>query len=174
MNVKQQCVVALTWELKDTLGEELDVCEDPVEFLVGGTDLLAAVEAALQDMAPGESKQIQLEPEQAFGDFNEQLIFVEERSHFPADVEPGMLFQGLPSGCTSPAPAHLLYHITDVFPEHVVLDGNHPLAGVALRLGFTVQAVREATLEEIGKGSLGTGFFQVPQLDDTPPHQHVH
>ena len=172
MNVKQQCVVALTWALHDTLGEELDVCEEPVEFLVGGTDLLAAIETALQDMAPGESKQIQLEPEQAFGDFNEQLIFVEERRHFPADVEPGMLFQGLPRGCTSPAPGHLLYHITDVCPEHVVLDGNHPLAGVALRLAFTVQQVREASVEEIGKGSLGTGFFQVPQLDEPPKHLH--
>ena len=177
MEVKQQCVVALTWALEDTLGEELDVCEDPVEFLVGGTDLLAAVEAALQDMSAGESKHMQLEPEQAFGDFNEQLIFVEERRHFPGDVEPGMLFQGLPAGCTSDAPAHLLYHITDVFPEHVVLDGNHPLAGVALRLAFTVQHVREATLDEIGKGTLGTGFFQVPQLgDDAPPadHHHLH
>ena len=60
-----------------------------------------------------------------------------------------------------------------MYPEHVVLDGNHPLAGIALRLTLKVQGVREATIEEIGKGSLGTGFFQVPQVGDTePPHLH--
>lgn len=173
MKVNQQCVVALTWELKDTLGDELDTCEDPVEFLVGGRDLLNAIEEALQDMEAGQSKRLQLEPEHAFGDFNEQLIFVEERSHFPENVEEGMLFQGLPEQCTSQAPAHLLYHITDVFPQHVVLDGNHPLAGIALRLTLTVHAVREATLDEVGKGTLGTSFFQVPQLDDPAPN-HLH
>jgi FKBP-type peptidyl-prolyl cis-trans isomerase SlyD len=172
MKVKQQCVVAMTWTLSDTLGETLDVCDEAVEFLVGGSDLLAAIEAAMQGMAPGEHKQIQLEPEQAFGDFNEQLIFVESREHFPADVEAGMLFQGLPEACLSEAPEHLLYHVTDVYPEHVVVDGNHPLAGVALRLAFTIHEVREATLDEVGRGTLGAGFFQVPQWDDDPPHLH--
>ena len=173
MKVNEQCVVALTWELKDTLGEELDICDDPVEFLVGGKDLLQAIESALQGLQKGERKAIQLEPEHAFGDFNEKLIFVEERRHFPDNVEEGMLFQGLPDGCNESAPSHLLYHITDVYPEHVVLDGNHPLAGIALRLTLKVQGVREATIEEIGKGSLGTGFFQVPQVGDTePPHLH--
>ena len=167
MKVNQQCVVALTWELKDTLGDELDVCEEPVEFLVGGKDLLAAIEAALQGLEAGQGKALQLEPEHAFGDFNEKLLFVESRSHFPEGVEEGMLFQGLPDGCSDQAPPNLLYHITDVYPEHVVLDGNHPLAGIALRLTLTVHHVREATVEEIGKGSLGAGFFQVPTLDDS-------
>ena len=44
MEINQQCVVALTWTLKDTLGEELDTLDEPVEFLVGGNDLLASLE----------------------------------------------------------------------------------------------------------------------------------
>jgi len=51
--------------------------------------------------------------------------------------------------------------VAEIYPEHVVLDGNHPLAGIALRLQLTVQAVREATEEEIGQGTAGTGFFRV-------------
>jgi FKBP-type peptidyl-prolyl cis-trans isomerase SlyD len=43
----------------------------------------------------------------------------------------------------------------------VVLDGNHPLAGIAIRLQLKVEAVREATEEEVGRGSAGTGFFKV-------------
>jgi FKBP-type peptidyl-prolyl cis-trans isomerase SlyD len=51
--------------------------------------------------------------------------------------------------------------VTEIYPEHVVLDGNHPLAGIAIRLHLKVEAVREATEEEIGRGSAGTGFFTV-------------
>ncbi|RYF47603.1 MAG: peptidylprolyl isomerase, partial [Comamonadaceae bacterium] len=53
MEIKQQCVVALTWVLKDTLGEELDVLDDPVEFFVGGDDLLERVQEALQGHVAG-------------------------------------------------------------------------------------------------------------------------
>lgn len=67
MEIKHQCVVALTWVLKDTLGEELDVLDDPVEFLVGGNDLLARIEEALQGHRVGDTLALHLEPEDAFG-----------------------------------------------------------------------------------------------------------
>jgi FKBP-type peptidyl-prolyl cis-trans isomerase SlyD len=51
--------------------------------------------------------------------------------------------------------------VAEIYPEHVVLDGNHPLAGIALRLQVKVESVREATEEEIGKGTTGTGFFRI-------------
>ena len=73
-----------------------------------------------------------------------------------------MTYEGMPPGATSQeAPKGLLYTVTEVYPEHVVLDGNHPLAGIALRLHLKVEAVREATEEETGAGTLGTGFFKV-------------
>ncbi len=163
MEISQQCVVALTWTLKDTLGEALDVLQEPVEFLIGGNDLFKKIEEALQGHEPGAQVQLQLEPEEAFGDFNDKLLFLEPRTLFPADVAEGLTFEGhaLPAGCNPDAPKDALYTVTDVYPDHVVLDGNHPLAGIALRLYLKVEAVREATEQEIGRGSAGTGFFRV-------------
>jgi FKBP-type peptidyl-prolyl cis-trans isomerase SlyD len=163
MEINEQCVVALTWTLKDTLGDELDVLDDPVEFLVGGNDLLPRIEQALQGHAQGASLSLHLEPDDAFGDFDDQLLFLERRDLFPPEIEEGMTVEGtaLPEGCNPDAPRSVLYTVAEIYPEHVVLDGNHPLAGIALRLHLTVQAVREATEEEIGRGTTGTGFFRV-------------
>ena len=163
MKISQQCVVALTWTLKDTLGEELDVLNEPVEFLVGGNDLLPAIEAALQGHEAQANVELQIEPEQAFGDFNDQLLFLEPRKLFPADLQEGLTFEGsaLPPGCNPDAPKDALYTVTDIYPEHVVLDANHPLAGIAIRLHLRVESVRTAQQDEIARGSCGTGFFKL-------------
>lgn len=163
MEITEQCVVALTWILKDTLGEELDVLDEPVEFLVGGDDLLARIEEALQGHGPGANLALHLEPEEAFGDYQDKLLFLEPRALFPSDIEEGMTFEGsaLPEGSNPEAPRDMLYTVAQLYPDHVVLDGNHPLAGIALRLHLTVQDVREATEEEIGRGTAGTGFFRI-------------
>jgi FKBP-type peptidyl-prolyl cis-trans isomerase SlyD len=171
MEINQQCVVALTWTINDTLGEELDVLDEPVEFFVGGSDLFKKIEDALQGHEVGATLQLQLEPEEAFGDFNDQLVFLESRQLFPPEIEEGMTIEGsaLPAGCNPEAPRDVLYTITEIYPEHVVLDGNHPLAGIALRLSLRVEGVREATIEEVGRGSAGTGFFRVQPIDTMPP-----
>jgi FKBP-type peptidyl-prolyl cis-trans isomerase SlyD len=163
MEITQQCVVALTWKLQDTLGEDLDVLSEPVEFLVGGGDLLAKIEEVLQGHVAGDTLRLQLEPEDAFGDFDEELIFLEPRAMFPEVLEEGMSFDGLalPEGLNAEIPRDRMYTVTEIYPEHVVLDGNHPLAGIALRLTLTVNAVREADEDEISRGSAGTGFFKV-------------
>ena len=161
MEVTPQCVVALTWTLKDTLGEELDVLSEPVEFLVGGSDLLARIEEALQGHEAGDRLDLHLEPEDAFGDYDDQLVFLEPRELFPKELEEGLTFEGLPPGGNPDAPKDVLYTVTEIYPEHVVLDGNHPLAGIALRLHLKVEGVREATEEEVGQGTLGTGFFRI-------------
>ncbi len=174
MEINQQCVVALTWTLKDTVGETLDVLDEPVEFLVGGDDLFVTIESALQGHERGDKVDLHLEPEQAFGDYNENLIFLEPRALFPAELEEGHTFDGhgLPEGCSTDAPKDALYTVTEIYPEHVVLDGNHPLAGIALRLHLKVEAVREATEEEIGRGTAGTGFFRVQPI--TPGSTSLH
>lgn len=171
MEIKQHCVVGLTWTLKDTLGEILDVLDEPVEFLVGGSDLLAVIEEALQGHAPGARVDLHIEPEQGFGDFNDQLICLEARQLFPPELEEGMTFDGasLPKGCKAQPSPDALYTVTDIYPEHVVLDGNHPLAGIALRLSLRVASVREATADEIGVGSAGTGFFRITPVTDALP-----
>ena len=161
MEITRQCVVALTWTLKDTLGEALDVLEEPVEFFVGGNDLLDVIEAALQGHEAGAKVDLHIEPEQGFGDYNEELVFLEPRNLFPKELDEGMTFEGLPKGANPAAPAGVLYTVTEIYPEHVVLDGNHPLAGIAIRISITVNGVREASEEEVGRGTAGTGFFKV-------------
>jgi FKBP-type peptidyl-prolyl cis-trans isomerase SlyD len=143
-----------------------------VEFLVGGEDLLARIEQALQGHEPGATLDLHLEPQEAFGDYDEQLVFLEPRQIFPPEIEEGMTFEGLPAGANAQAPQDVFYTVTEIYPEHVVLDGNHPLAGIALRLHLTVAGVREATEEEIGRGSAGSGFFKVPRPAGSGPTLH--
>jgi len=170
MDITQHCVVGLTWTLKDTLGEVLDELNTPIEFLIGGDDLLQKIEEALQGHSAGAQVDLHLEPEEAFGDYDENLVFLEDRTRFPKDLEEGHTLEGhaLPTGCNPDAPRDLLYTVTEIYPEHVVLDGNHPLAGIAIRLHLKVASVREATEEEIGRGSCGTGFFKIEVDSDDP------
>ncbi|MDO4795426.1 MAG: peptidylprolyl isomerase [Brachymonas sp.] len=156
-------VVALTWTLKDMQGEVLDTLEEAVEFFLGGDDLLPSIVAALLQRRAGDTLQLHLEPEHAFGDYDENLVFVEPRSAFPPELEEGMVFEGhaLPETGNGKLPPDALYIVTDIYPEHVILDGNHPLAGIGLDLELQIERVRPATAEEIQRGSAGTGFFRV-------------
>jgi FKBP-type peptidyl-prolyl cis-trans isomerase SlyD len=171
MKINQSCVVSLTWILKDTLNDELDVLTEPVDFLIGGSDLFKKIEDALQGHVQGDTVQIHLEPEEAFGDFDETLVYLESRELFPPELEEGMTIEGsaLPSGCNPDAPKNIFYTVTELYPEHVVLDGNHPLSGIALRLTLTVQNVRQATDIEISQASAGTGFFKIQPLHSQLP-----
>ncbi len=169
MDITSQCVVELTWTLKDTLGEVLDELDEPVAFYLGGHDLLPKIEEALQGHAAGAKVDLHLEPEDAFGDFDENLLFLEPRALFPKDIQEGLTIEGnaLPAGCNPDAPRNVLYTITEIYPDHVVLDGNHPLSGIALRISLKVNHVRLATDQEQEAGTCGTGFFKI-ELGDTP------
>jgi FKBP-type peptidyl-prolyl cis-trans isomerase SlyD len=162
MDISTPCVVTLTWTLSDAQGKAIDELAEPLEFLVGGNDLLPKVEEALIGQTIGFETQVHLEPEHAFGDYDSELVCFEARSLFPEDVGPGMQFEGLPPGAATPhMPAEAVYTVTEVYPQHVVLDGNHPLAGMALRLALKVRDVRPATEEEVQAGSVGGPVFRV-------------
>ena len=166
MEIHTPCVVALTWKLKDSLGETLDELDEPVEFLVGGGDLLPSIDRALQGHEPGAELHLNLEPEDAFGDYDEHLVYLAPRSTLPEAVEEGMLVEAstLPKETVEGASPDALLTITELYPEHAVLDGNHPLAGIALRLDLKVVAVREATEEEVESGTVGSGFFRLQPM----------
>jgi FKBP-type peptidyl-prolyl cis-trans isomerase SlyD len=173
MKISAPCVVCLTWRLDDAQGQSIDELADPVEFFYGGDDLLAKVEEALEGKEAGFEDTLHLEPEQAFGEYDSKLVFFEQRSIFPEVVEPGMQFEGLPAGAVTPdMPADAIYTVTEVYPDHVVLDGNHPLAGIALRLKVSVRSVRAATAEEIEAGSVSRSGFGV--LGDALPPPLLH
>ena len=84
-----------------------------------------------------------------------------------------MQFDGPPEGAkTEGLPMDAVYTVTEVYDTHVVLDGNHPLAGLALRLHLKVQDVRQATADELEAGSVGQPAFSV--LNSVPPGPHLH
>jgi FKBP-type peptidyl-prolyl cis-trans isomerase SlyD len=173
MLITHPCVVSLTWRLQDTQGQLIDELTEPVEFFYGGDDLLAKVEEALADQTVGFETILHLEPEHAFGDYDPALVFFEERSVFPDAIEVGMQFDGVPDGAKTPGmPSDAIYTVTEVYPGHVVLDGNHPLAGIALRLDLKVLDVREATEQEIEDRSVGQPAFTVMNTapSGTPLH----
>lgn len=173
MLITEPCVVSLTWVLSDAQNRPIDELKEPVEFFFGGDDLLEKVEEALAGHARGDELQLQLEPEHAFGDYKPELVCFEDRKLFPDPVEPGMAFEGLPAGAATPGmPADVMYVVTEVYPSHVVLDGNHPLAGMALRLKIKVRDVRDATEEEIEARSVGNGALSV--LDAAAPGPRLH
>lgn len=173
MQITSPCVVSLTWRLEDAHGELIDELVDPVEFLVGGDDLLAKVEEALLGQAEGFEATLHLEPEHAFGDYDPKLVFFEERKVFGEHIEEGMQFDGVPEGATTEGlPADAIYTVTEVYDTHVVLDGNHPLAGVALVLALTVREVRKATEEEVEQRSVAPTGIAV--LGVAPPSSQLH
>lgn len=173
MKIEAPCVVTLSWKLTDAQGQPIDELADAVEFFYGGDDLLAKVEEALLGHESGYEAHLHLEPEHAFGDYRSELVCFEDRALFPEALETGMHFEGLPAGSVTPdMPADVLYAVTEVYPSHVVLDGNHPLAGMALRMALKVHDVREATPEEAEARSLGSAGLTV--LATAPPSDRRH
>jgi len=129
-------------ELQDAQGVELS---SPQEFsyLHGGYGhMLEALERAVEGKGPGESVRLQLEPEQAFGEYDAELVRVEPASRYGEGVAVGMQVEE----------SDLLYTVTDVGGGSVVLDANHPLAGMALRFSVVILTIRSATPEELSAG----------------------
>ena len=175
MMISAPCVVSLSWKLSDGQNRPIDELAEPVEFFYGGTDLLAKVEEALTGYGPGDSLQVHLEPEHAFGEYRSELVCFEARALFPTELVTGMAFEGLPAGSVTPdMPADVVYLVTEIYPSHVVLDANHPLAGMALRLDMKVIDVREATDSEIDAGSLGSSPLAVLASSVPPSGQALH
>ncbi|MDP1692970.1 MAG: peptidylprolyl isomerase [Burkholderiaceae bacterium] len=173
MLIQKPCVLALTWQLSNAQNQTIDQLTDPIEFYFGGSDLLPKVEEALAGQTLGCETHLHLEPEHAFGAYDSALVCFEDRRLFPVELEPGMRFEGLPEGSATPdMPPDTLYTVTEVYPSHVVLDGNHPLAGLALRLHLTVRGVREATAAEIEAGSVGGSVLEA--LEVLPAAHQTH
>jgi len=173
MLISVPCVVTLTWNLTDGQNRPIDELAQPVEFFVGGNDLLAKVEEALEGHVTGDEVPVHLEPENAFGDYKAERVCFEDRKLFPETLEPGMTFEGLPKGSATPdMPSDAIYVVTEVYPSHVVLDGNHPLAGMSLRLRIKVMDVREATVDEQEARSVGGDASPLAALQAAPGPLH--
>lgn len=149
MQVTKNTVVSLNYELSDTDGKLIEKTDSPIEYLHGGYDgIFPLVEKALAGKSVGESCRVRLEPDDAFGEYDAGLVHLEPRSKFPDNIKVGMQFEG--RGAESGT--MLIYTVTDIAADKVVVDGNHPLAGKALDFNCTVTGVRTATKEELSHG----------------------
>ncbi|MBL8450314.1 MAG: peptidylprolyl isomerase [Dechloromonas sp.] len=149
--VARNTVVTLDYHVTDPDGAVVDEGREPIVYLHGGyDDIFPKIEEALQGKGIGESVQVKLQPDEAFGDYDADLVQVEPRGDFPKELEVGMQFEGAPAG--SDDEDFIIYRVTDIADGKVVLDGNHPLAGMALVFTCTVTAVRSASEEEVGHG----------------------
>lgn len=152
MRIEKNTVVSLNYELSDTTGNILEQTDTPISYLHGGYGgIFPLVEEALHEKEIGYSCSVSMEPDDTFGEYDAELIRVEPRSSFPENVAVGMHFEGGAEGSDDV----IIYKVTDVTDDTVVVDGNHPFAGMTLNFSCTVTDVRPATAEEIS-------------------HQHVH
>lgn len=151
MKIEKNTVVTLSYQIKD-LDDVLIDEGDALTYLHGGYGVIfPQVEVALADKAVGEAFSVTVEPEEAFGLYQVDLMKIEPRHIFPEDLSEGMMFEGVAEGREEA----VVYRVTDVGEEQVIVDGNHPLAGVTLVFSGEVKAIRAATESEIA-------------------HQHVH
>jgi FKBP-type peptidyl-prolyl cis-trans isomerase SlyD len=150
MRIAANAVVALDVELSDIWGNLIQKSDEPVQYLHGGYgDIFPAVEAALEGKQEDDRIEVRLEPEDAYGDYDEDLVQLAPRERFPEGLEIGMRVEGEPGG----PDAGMLFTVTDMAEGQVVLDGNHPLAGLALKFVCAVVGVRPATESELANRS---------------------
>lgn len=148
--VGRDTVAAIDLELADFQGNLIQRSERPIHYLHGGYgEVLPALERALEGKPVGARVTARLEPEEAFGDYDETLLRVEPRADFPDELQVGMRFEGVPGGDDDAT----IYTVTDIAEDKVVLDGNHPLAGIGVEFRCTVREVRAATAAEIARGA---------------------
>lgn len=136
--------------LHDAQGQLIHASDAPITYLHGGYGgLFDALERALEGKQSGQSVQVQLEPDEAFGDYDANLVRMESRNRYGDGLEVGMEVE---DAFDEDAPR--VYVVTDLAGDKVVLDGNHPLAGIALRFTCKVVSVRPATEVEIERGGI--------------------
>ncbi|MEY2633122.1 MAG: hypothetical protein RIR00_1776 [Pseudomonadota bacterium] len=163
--VVKNTVVTLDYNVTDPDGSVVDEGREQLVYLHGGyDDLFPKIEEALQGKTIGESVVVKLQPDEAFGEYDADLVQVEPRKGFPKELEVGMQFEGQPEGSDDDEEL-LIYRVTEIADDKVVLDGNHPLAGMALVFTCTVVAIRPASEEEVEHG-------HVHGLDDDEPTCH--
>jgi FKBP-type peptidyl-prolyl cis-trans isomerase SlyD len=150
MKIAQNTVVTVNYKLSDAQNNLIEDGAQPMVYLHGGYEnTLPRIEEELDGKDVGYASTIQLEPDDAFGDYDPSLLKVEERNRLPEPLEVGMQFEGMAEGSDEEP---TIFTVTEISDDKVVLDGNHPLAGMALRFELSVIDVRAATPEEITHG----------------------
>ncbi|MCD6026469.1 MAG: slyD [Solimicrobium sp.] len=149
MKIAKNTVVTVKYKLSDAQGNVIEEGVEPMVYLHGGYEnTLPKIEEALNAQEVGYTTEIYLEPEDAFGEYDADLVKVEPRDRLPSPIEVGMQFEGIPDS-EEDFDDELIFTVTEIADDKVVLDANHPLAGIALRFSLQVIEVRAASPDEI-------------------------
>jgi FKBP-type peptidyl-prolyl cis-trans isomerase SlyD len=153
--IGQGSVVSLVYTLTDNEGNVFEerTPDDPAQFILGQQQILPAIEAALLGKTVGFRVKMQLPPSQAYGEFDSSLVAEMPRDQFSPHLEitPGMKFSTV-----GPQGQSLVVRITDVHDDTVMVDGNHPMAGLDIVFDLRVTDVRDALAEELKTGVIQT------------------
>lgn len=101
----------------------------PLEFTLGNEDVIGGFEKGVKGMEVGESKRIEIPPEDAYGERRAELVINIKKNEFPDDITPSV---GLHLEIKSMDGEVTSVVITEVGDDVVTLDANHPLAGETL------------------------------------------
>lgn len=147
MNVFANTVVTITFKLFDGSNKLIEEAGEPIEYLHGGhSGIFPKIEEALNFKKVGESISVILEPTDAFGDYDAEMVRVEPVTNLPSDVSVGGHLVAEQDG------QEVVWRVTDIADGKAVLDANHELAGQRLRFDCTVLDIRPATKDEIAHG----------------------
>ena len=147
MNILANTVVTITFKLFDATNKLLEESPEPLVYLHGGhSGIFPKIEEALTNKTVGDSISVTLEPEDAFGDFDPQMIRMEPVGDLPPDITVGGYLMAEQDG------REVVWRVTNIADGKAVLDGNHELAGQRLRFDCTVMDVRPASQEELAHG----------------------
>ncbi len=149
VQIGKNTVVSLTYHLAGVDGKLIEQTDQPLTYLHGGYDgIFPLVEQALEGKEAGYACEVRLDPEDAFGEYEEELVRVEPRKLFPPNLKVGLQFEG----SSEESGDSRIYTVTDIAEDKVVVDGNHPLAGQTVVFSCTVTEVRAASKEELAHG----------------------
>lgn len=148
MKIEKNTAVTLRYKISDIAGRVLEQSSEPVAYLHGRYgNLFPKVEQALDGKMAGYQTTVDLSTQDAFGERDESLVQVIQKSDFPSGIKIGGQLQAQgPDGLAR------MFTVMKIKGQSVMLDANHSLAGKALRFSLTVTEVRAATDEEIAHG----------------------
>ncbi len=150
--IMNDMVVSMEYQVRILDGREVGRTENdkPFEFIQGRGQIIPGLEKELYGMAVGEKKEVLLEPAQGYGDRQSERVVEVSRAEFPPDFD---LAVGNPVAVGDRETGEeFLAYITQIHPETVVLDFNHPLAGETLEFAVKIVGLRDASEEELAHG----------------------
>ena len=146
MKISMNADVTMNYEIRDVDNNLLESSKEPVTYLHGGYDqIFPKVEEAMHNKNKGDKVEIVLEPAEAFGEYDPELVQLEPTSAFPeSQLKEGMAFEG-----EDEKGEVIIYYIKTITDGKVEVDGNHPWAGERINFLAIIEDVRTAKDEEI-------------------------